>query len=100
MSKDLEDVNLVDFNTARNLREGLALTPTGARLYAAPEVIFGESPSEFSDVWAVGLCAHLLLCGKLPQDRDRCRSGMESVQACAQRTLSFSGPHWARVSNR
>merc|ERR1719330_456349 len=72
VSRDLKQLKLVDFNVARNLQGGPALTPTGTRLYTAPEVVLGESPSELSDIWSVGLCAYLLLSGSLPQGRDRC----------------------------
>jgi len=98
ISKDLKHLKLIDFNVAHSLQEGQALTPTGTRLYAAPEVVLGESPSELSDVWAVGLCAYLLLSGKLPQGRDRCESDMDSLVACASRTACLRGPRWTQVS--
>jgi len=100
VSQDLKHLKLVDFNVARNLQGGLALTPTGTKLYAAPEVVFGESPSELSDIWAVGLCAHMLLTGKLPQGRDVCESCMKPVSKCAERAVSLRGPHWAMVSEQ
>ena len=99
-SSDLKHLKLVDFNVARNLQEGLALTPTGTRLYAAPEVIFGEPPSELSDIWAVGLCAHLLLSGKLPQGREGCDSLKETIQVCAKREVTLQGHPWTKVSTQ
>merc|ERR1719330_1197638 len=100
VSKDLKDLKLVDFNTARSLHGGPALTPTGTRLYVAPEVVFGESPSELSDIWSVGLCAHLLLSGTLPQGRDRCETSQERVEVCAQREVRLRGRRWANISEQ
>lgn len=94
ISKDLTDLRLVDFNVACDLKEGGSLTPTGDRFYAAPEVLLGDSPSELSDVWGVGLCAHLLLSGELPQGRSNARS----VEACAERKVSLTNESWDNVS--
>src|SRR5262249_28971072 len=35
-------------------------------LYMAPELLYGEQPSERSDLWAVGIIAYELLCGAHP----------------------------------
>jgi len=100
ISKDFKQLKLIDFNVAHCLREGQALTPTGTRLYAAPEVVLGESPADLGDIWAVGLCAYLMLSGKLPQGRDRCESHMESVSSCASREVHMQGPQWTHVSEQ
>lgn len=65
ISRDLKQLRLVDFNVAGQKIDGL-MTPTGTRMYAAPEVVRGDSPSEASDIWAAGLCLHLMLSGLLP----------------------------------
>lgn len=62
----LQDLLLVDFNAAGRAEHGF-LTPTGTKMYAAPEVHAGGSPSEASDVWGAGLCLHLMLAGVLPK---------------------------------
>lgn len=100
VSKDLKELRLVDFNVSRCLKGGLSLTPTGTRLYAAPEVLLGDAPSELSDIWAVGLCAHLLLSGKLPQDRDRACARKVPLQDCAKKQVLLRGPRWANVSEQ
>eukprot|EP00928_Gymnodinium_smaydae_P042507 TRINITY_DN28608_c0_g2_i1.p1 TRINITY_DN28608_c0_g2~~TRINITY_DN28608_c0_g2_i1.p1 ORF type:complete len:394 (+),score=72.08 TRINITY_DN28608_c0_g2_i1:138-1319(+) len=69
ISTDLSELRLIDFNVARKLCEGAALSPTGSKLYAPPEAAQGEPPSEASDIWGVGLCLHVMLCGKLPDWR-------------------------------
>ncbi|CAE8728030.1 unnamed protein product [Polarella glacialis] len=66
VSTDLGRLMLIDFNTARYDRENSAMTMTGTKEYAAPEVLCGEPPSESSDVWNAGLCFHLMLVGRLP----------------------------------
>lgn len=66
VSVDLSDLRLLDFNVAKRLTEGGALTVTGTRLYFAPEVINGEPPSEANDVWGCGICLFYMLAGRLP----------------------------------
>jgi len=68
VSNDLRSLKLIDFNTARCVLEG-ALTMTGTADYLPPEVLLGESLSEAGDVWAAGLCLHLMLSGNLPYQR-------------------------------
>jgi predicted Ser/Thr protein kinase len=68
VSSNLTKLKLVDFNTAKRVGEG-ALTMTGTADYMPPEVLLGESLSEASDVWASGLCLHLMLSGSLPLER-------------------------------
>lgn len=66
VSASLSDLRLLDFNVAKRLTEGGALTVTGTRLYFAPEVINGEPPSEANDVWGCGICVFYMLAGRLP----------------------------------
>lgn len=96
VSRGFDQLKIVDFNTACCLEDGPALTPTGSRLYASPEVLLGESPSEASDVWGAGLCTHLMLVGRLPQKRDLpWRISMCNI---ATRKISFSSSRWSSVS--
>lgn len=65
VSHDLTHVQLIDFNIARYLPEGGALSPNCTRAYAAPEVREGGSPpSEASDIWGAGLCLYMMLAGQ------------------------------------
>jgi len=66
VSADFSDLRLLDFNVAKRLTEGGALTLTGTRLYCAPEVLDGEPPNEANDVWGCGLCVYFMLAGRLP----------------------------------
>eukprot|EP00931_Biecheleriopsis_adriatica_P078187 TRINITY_DN51653_c0_g1_i1.p1 TRINITY_DN51653_c0_g1~~TRINITY_DN51653_c0_g1_i1.p1 ORF type:complete len:441 (+),score=60.36 TRINITY_DN51653_c0_g1_i1:42-1364(+) len=66
VSPDLTDLRVVDFNSSRCVLEGGSLTMTGTMQYLPPEVLLGDSPSEFGDVWSAGLCLHEMLAGCLP----------------------------------
>lgn len=68
VSADFEDLRLVDFNTARQMSDG-ALTMTGTVDYLPPEVLLGNSLTKEADVWAMGVCLHLMLTGSLPLKR-------------------------------
>lgn len=99
VAKDLQELRLIDFNTAKRLAEGGALTVTGTRLYGAPEVLLGDSPSEGSDVWAVGLCLHIMLSGHLPS---QLRRPVENFDAFVRRVVdepfSLDGRRWKHIS--
>lgn len=99
ISADFKDIRLIDFNTAKRLAEGGALTVTGTRLYAAPEVLLGDSPSEGSDIWAAGLCLHLMLSGRLPA---KLRRGVacyrEFVHQVTSQPLELCGRRWQTIS--
>lgn len=68
VSHDLTDLRLVDFNAAKHLAEGAPLTMTGTIDYMPPEVIYGDSPSQASDIWGAGLCVYTMLDGRLPSE--------------------------------
>jgi len=96
----LMDLRLVDFNTAQRVASG-ALTMTGTADYMPPEVLFGEAHSEGSDIWACGLCLHLMITGMLPFVRSLCSSHAEFgrvVLRCSRPKLS--GRHWEVVSQQ
>lgn len=98
ISKDMRDIRLIDFNTACCLKTCDSLTPTGTRLHAAPEVVLGESPSAGADIWGVGLCAYLMLSGRLPQRREPCGLSQQKLQEAARHPVKFSGSCWEKVS--
>jgi serine/threonine protein kinase len=69
VSKDLNDLRLVDFHTCQYARDLHDLLEPGTLYYAAPEVWSGECPTEANDIWSAGLCLHLMLLGSLPGGR-------------------------------
>lgn len=67
-SDDLSNVMLIDFNVACKVEDSDMCMAVGTDMYAAPEVLNGESPClEPADIWGAGICLHLLLTGCLPQ---------------------------------
>jgi serine/threonine protein kinase len=97
VSQDQKDLRLVDFNTARCLREGLSLTMTGTLDYAAPEILQGESPSECGDIWSAGLCLHFMLAGRLPRRREQFASLPDFAEAVATRKVTLHGRRWSGI---
>lgn len=70
-------VRLLDFGIAKVLGPDAShreLTNTQSRLltpaFASPEQLRGEAVTTLSDVYQLGLLLHLLLCGRLPGERD------------------------------
>jgi serine/threonine protein kinase len=95
---DFSDSKLVDFNTAQRVLEGGALSETGTVDYWAPEVLHGGCQSERSDIWAMGLCLHLMLLGALPVKRRRFISRSEFAQVMSGQEVSISGEVWKYFS--
>mmetsp|Transcript_19927 Transcript_19927/g.62240 ORF Transcript_19927/g.62240 Transcript_19927/m.62240 type:complete len:356 (-) Transcript_19927:87-1154(-) len=98
VAEDLSDLRLIDFNTARRLADGGALTMTGTQQWAAPEVLRGESPGKGSDVWSLGLCVHLMLAGCLPQRCERFSSLEAYATAMVDTAGALRGRRWQGVS--
>lgn len=91
VSNGLDDLRLADFNTANRTSDSGDMTMTGTWVYAAPEVIHGQSPGVSNDVWAVGLCFYFMLSGKLPQKRHRIYSVEELAKTVSDRVCVEGG---------
>ncbi|CAE8598388.1 unnamed protein product [Polarella glacialis] len=100
VSEDLQDLRLIDFNTAHCLADGEALTMTGTQTYSAPEILLGESPSECGDIWCAGLCLHLMLSRKVPWRHENYPSLAAYTRAVATEPVSFQGSCWSTVSEQ
>jgi len=98
VSDDMRDLRLIDFNTARQVLEGGALTMTGTADYLPPEVLLGEPHSEGSDVWAAGLCLRLMLSGSLPLERRLFASHGDFGRAVTSQAARLGGPQWEHAS--
>lgn len=94
VSTALDDLRLLDFNTATASSEALSMT--GTIDYLPPEVLCGESPSQTSDVWSAGLCLHLMLTGALPLERKLFPSSESYGKAFS--SSQFTGERWSHVS--
>ena len=63
-----DQVKVLDFGLSIR-RDGFRMEdsePAGTILYMAPELLYGDPPSERSDLWAMGIIAYELLCGEHP----------------------------------
>jgi len=70
VTANLLDLALIDFNTAERELEGGTLTMAGTADYMPPEVLCGTEQIAVGDIWALGLCLHLMLSGTLPFERN------------------------------
>lgn len=91
VAHDLGDLRLIDFNTAQRVAEGGALTMTGTRDWAAPEVLRGQSPGLPHDVWGAGLCLFLMLAGRLPLQARHHKDEEDYVLDLLHGVASFGG---------
>jgi serine/threonine protein kinase len=101
VSRDLTDLRLVDFNAAKQLVEGQALTMTGTVDYMPPESLQGDSPSQAGDVWATGLCLYLMLAGHLPSERRALRikfDAFDKVGIQQGSLVQLDGETWNSIS--
>lgn len=99
VSENLDDLRLVDFNTATHLEDGGALTMTGTLRYAPPEVLQGDSPSAPGDVFAAGLCLYFMLRGRLPHGREDAVPPAMFQRSVAVWDISLSDPLWDTISH-
>jgi serine/threonine protein kinase len=61
----MDKLFICDFNTARKLADGGALTnQVGTMLFAPPEMLLGQGlMGEQADIWSVGMCLYFALSG-------------------------------------
>eukprot|EP00929_Paragymnodinium_shiwhaense_P034289 TRINITY_DN1867_c1_g1_i1.p1 TRINITY_DN1867_c1_g1~~TRINITY_DN1867_c1_g1_i1.p1 ORF type:complete len:459 (-),score=56.39 TRINITY_DN1867_c1_g1_i1:49-1425(-) len=90
VSEDLTQLKMVDFNTAHRYQEGDALTPTGTLDYLSPEAAVDASIGQKSDVWAAGLCMHVMLSGKLPVRRESFETDAEFRSSVATKQVKLA----------
>lgn len=98
ISHCLQDLRLIDFNTAANLEGGEPLTPAGTPMYQAPEVVLGEPSCKYSDVWASGMCIFFALSGYLPQGRTFLDPSRKIQESVATQSASFDEVYWHHIS--
>jgi len=94
ISRSYDNLKLCDFNVARYIEDGGLMTMTGTVLYAAPEVLLGEAPSQPADVWCVGVCLHFMLSGCLPQGRNK----LSCPSTIARRSITLVESPWQNIS--
>lgn len=65
ISDSMDNLYICDFNYARKLADGSALTNrVGAVAFASPEMLLGSGTmGEHTDIWSVGVCLYFALSG-------------------------------------
>jgi calcium-dependent protein kinase len=87
-------IKIIDFGLACSIK---ALSPArsgafrGTFVYAAPEVKNGENHSAASDLWSVGMVAHVLLLGELPSES--VQDGEQQLQVLQHPDSKELSPH-------
>ena len=63
-------LKLIDFGTAKLLRQDRTFTLMGSLHYIAPEVLDGSGHSFEVDLFSLGVIFYELICGSLPFDEE------------------------------
>ena len=97
------DVKLLDFGAARAIDQGsaasmstpavhdvCAMTP----LYASPEMISGEPPTESDDVFSLAMLAYVMLTGSHPFDGKNAIEARNAQIWPRTKPASLSASHW------
>lgn len=96
VTKNSTIVKLIDFGLATKLDPNqLVKISTGTAEFAAPEIVEREPVGFYTDMWAVGVLAYVLLSGLSPFAGENDIETLKNVKAC---DWDFDGEAFATVS--
>ena len=91
------NVKLIDFGLATKLDPNeVVKISTGTAEFAAPEIVEREPVGFYTDMWAVGVLAYVLLSGLSPFAGDNDVETLKHVKAC---DWDFDTEAFTNVSN-
>eukprot|EP00946_MAST-07B_sp_MAST-7B-sp1_P001870 g1870.t1 len=99
---DLSDVKIIDFGMSkRGMKKTFfgrraVQTACGTPLYVAPEIITGARYDEKIDVWAIGVLAYHMACGKHPFQGRTQDDTLDNIER--HRGAQFPGRRWRNKS--
>lgn len=96
-TKNSTNVKLIDFGLATKLDPNeVVKISTGTAEFAAPEIVEREPVGFYTDMWAVGVLAYVLLSGLSPFAGDNDIETLKNVKAC---DWDFDEEAFKNVSN-
>lgn len=82
---------MADFGLAQKVGASMATEEVGTPFFIAPEVLEGSTVGLSCDMWSLGVCIHVILCGMPPFETPE----GALIHGAAPR---FDGPTWDRIS--
>ncbi|GFU14694.1 twitchin, partial [Nephila pilipes] len=96
-TKTSNNIKLIDFGLATKLDPNeVVKISTGTAEFAAPEIVNREPVGFYTDMWAVGVLAYVLLSGLSPFAGDNDVETLKNVRAC---DWEFDDEAFANISN-
>ncbi|GBN78554.1 Twitchin [Araneus ventricosus] len=96
-TKASNNIKLIDFGLATKLDPNeVVKISTGTAEFAAPEIVNREPVGFYTDMWAVGVLAYVLLSGLSPFAGDNDVETLKNVRAC---DWEFDDEAFANISN-
>ena len=75
------DAKLTDFGLSKSFKGDIDFNESaGSPMYAAPEVLLGQPHKGYiSDIWSLGICLYVMVCGDFPFISENMRDYIQSV---------------------